>query len=141
MTNQPARARDWQSRLEAFISERSSMPFAWAANDCCSFVFDACVAMSGHDPLAPYRTYSNELQAQRILSRLGGVRALAALVCGPEIPPALAQVGDVGLVDLGGRESLVLCTGGGWTGPGESGLVRMPAELATAAWRALPCHS
>ncbi|RZL39859.1 MAG: hypothetical protein EOP35_02570 [Rubrivivax sp.] len=128
---------DWQSRLQALVSARLCAPFAWGANDCCLFACDAALAVTGIDPAAAERgTYSTERQAARLLARLGGVRAIGAARFGPETIPAAAQVGDVGVVETGGRESLAVCGGAHWLAPGELGLERLPLEAASAVWRA-----
>ena len=92
--------------------------------------------MTGHDPAADVRgTYSTERGAARIVKRLGGIRAIGASRFGAEIAPALAQVGDVGMVELEGRESLALCGGGHWIAPGLDQLEVLPFSAAVVAWR------
>lgn len=137
MTTTPTRYRDWQSRLAALIAERERAAFAWGANDCALFVCDAVQAQTGHDPAADVRGYKTEAGAARVIKRLGGMRAIGASRFGAEILPALAQVGDVGLAVLEGRETLLLCGGALWLGPGpgEAGLQRVPASAIVAAWR------
>ena len=41
---------------------------------------------------------------------------------------------DVGLVEIDGRESLVVIEGDTVVGPGEAGLVRLPRAALKAAW-------
>ena len=135
MTQQVQRYRDWQSRLAGFVASRESAPFVWGSNDCALFMFDAIEAMTGYDPVADLRDYSSELGAARILKRKGGMRGLAKERLGAEIHPMQAQVGDVGLVDVGGRESFALCGGSFWLSPGPNGLVRLDLGVAVMAWR------
>ncbi len=129
------RYRDWQSRLQACLAERRQRAFEWGTHDCCLFVCDAVQAMTGHDPAAGLRGYTTELQAARLIKRLGGLRAIAAARLGAEIAPALAQVGDVALIELEGRQSLALCGGGHWVAPGVDQLEVLPFGAALAAWR------
>lgn len=129
------RHRDWQSRLQACLAERRLRPFEWGANDCCLFVCDAVLAMTGHDPASDVRGYSTEREAARIVKRLGGMRAIAATRFGAEVLPTLAQVGDVALVDVDDRLSLALCGGGHWIAPGPARLETLPADAALSAWR------
>jgi hypothetical protein len=134
----PARYRDWQSRLASFIASREAAPFEWGCNDCALFVVDAVQSICGHDAAADVRGYSTALEAARVVDRLGGMRAIGASRFGEEIVPALAQVGDVGLAVLDGRETLMLCGGSRWLGPGPDGLVRLPAGAEiSAAWRCI----
>lgn len=136
MTATHQRYRDWQSRLAAHLAEREHAPFSWGSNDCALFVCDAVAAMTGHDPAADVRGYRDERSALRVVQRLGGLRVIGASRFGAEISPLQAQVGDVGLVlSTGGRESLALCGGAMWLGPGEQGLERLPLDAAVACWR------
>lgn len=131
------RLPDWQSRLQALVSARLCAPFAWGSNDCCLFACDAALALTGSDPAAKERgTYTTERGAARLLAKLGGVRGIGAARFGEEIAPALAQVGDIGVVMAGGRESLAVCGGQHWTAPGEQGLEVLPIDAAVVAWRA-----
>jgi len=134
------RLRDWQSRLQALIAERESMPLAWGTNDCCIFACDAVLAMTGEDPAAGLREHRNEVEAAELLTVHGGVMQLADARLGERIRPALAQVGDVGLVDTPLGPGLAVWGGSQWLGPGANGLVRLPFEAARVAWRG-ECHS
>lgn len=130
------RHRDWQSRLQDCIAERWAKPFAWGVQDCCLFVCDCIQAMTGRDPAADVRGYTTEKQAQRIVKRLGGIRAIGASRFGKEIPPLMAQAGDVGMVETSGRLSLAICGGSHWVAPAGPGLSSLPFDAALAAWRA-----
>lgn len=129
------RLPDWQSRMQALVSARLCAPFAWGSNDCCLFACDAALAITGHDPAEVERGYSSEREAARLLKRLGGVRGVGSSRFGAEISPLLAQVGDIGLVESGGRESLAVCGGATWMAPGQFGLASVPLESALVAWR------
>jgi hypothetical protein len=132
-----ARHLDWQLRLQAFVQSRLAEPFAWGKQDCCLFVCDAIKAITGHDPAADLRGYSTEREAMRILRAHGGVRGLADTRAGAAVPLLAAQVGDVGLLPLDGRDTLALCGGAHWMAPGAAGLVALPLDAAVAAWRAV----
>lgn len=129
------RYRDWQSRLQACLAERRLRAFEWGSHDCCLFVCDAVLAMTGHDPASDVRGYTTERQAMRIVRELGGMRAIASSRFGEAVPVLAAQVGDVGLLDLDGRQSLALCGGGHWMAPGELRVETLPLDAAIAAWR------
>jgi hypothetical protein len=132
-----ARHPDWQLRLQAFVQSRLAAPFAWGAQDCCLFVCDAIEAITGHDPAADLRGYSTERAALRILRAQGGVRGLADARAGAPVPVLAAQVGDVGLLPLDGRDTLALCGGAHWLAPGALGIVALPLDAASDAWRAV----
>jgi len=134
---QPARHHDWQLRLQALVQSRLAAPFVWGAHDCCLFVCDAIEAITGHDPAADLRGYSTEREALRILHAHDGVRGLAQARAGAAVPVLAAQVGDVGLLPLDGRDTLALCGGAHWLAPGPNGLVTLPLDAATDAWRAV----
>lgn len=129
------RHRDWQSRLQACLAERRVRAFEWGRNDCCLFVCDCVQAMTGHDPAADVRGYTTERQAARLVRQLGGMRSIASSRFGEPIPVLMAQVGDVGLVELEGRQSLALCGGGHWLAPGLDQLETLPSTAVLAAWR------
>lgn len=129
------RLPNWSVRLQAAVSARLLMPFAWGSQDCALFGADCVEACTGADPAADLRgRYRTELGAARVLKRLGGLAALAAARLGPEIPPTLAVRGDIGLSDRGdGRMALVVCNGGVWQAPGPAGIVI--ARQPLRAWR------
>jgi hypothetical protein len=130
------RLPDWQTRLQALIQQRLVQPFAWGSHDCCLFVCDGIEAITGHDPAADLRGYSTEREALRILQAHGGVLGLAEARAGESIPVLAAQVGDVGLLPIDGRDTLALCGGAHWLAPGAVGLVAVPLDMASDAWRA-----
>lgn len=129
------RLRDWQSRLEALIAERDHAPFAWGTNDCCTFACDVILAMTGKDPAAGLRDHRTASDAALTLSAHGGVLELADARLGERIRPALAQVGDVGLVDSPEGPALAVLGGTQWLGPRGAGLARLPFDAARIAWR------
>ena len=137
MSAERFRVNDWQSRLGALLAERLAMPFAWGENDCCTFACDCVQAISGHDPAAGLRDHRTAQAAATALAGLGGVKGAADARLGPRITPLLAQVGDVGLGVLEGRETLLVCVGDAWVGPAKDGMARLPFEsVPDTAWRA-----
>lgn len=129
------RHRDWQSRLQACLAERRLRAFEWGQHDCCLFVCDCIEAMTGHDPAADVRGYSTELEAARLVKKLGGMRGIAGSRFGEEVPVLMAQVGDVGLIEIEGRESLALCGGTHWLAPGLDQVESLPLNAALSCWR------
>ncbi len=139
------RRADWATRLHNFLSERGADRFAYGRVDCCLWVADAVLGMTGIDPAAPLRGRYRSLREARVLMReYAGRPSVAAVVAAitaehkmPEIPPLTAQRGDVvlvsrsrdyslGLLDLNGRDILSV---------GRDGLLRLSLSRAARAWR------
>lgn len=132
----PHRLHDWQLRWEAFVLARRSAPFAWGANDCCTFAADAVQAIIGVD-VAPagLREHRTAKQAYRALRRHGGIASIATKALGDPISPGLANVGDVLLVVQTKHPALAVCNGDHALAPSASGLEAVPLSCAVHAWR------
>lgn len=130
-----ARLHDWQMRFAEFARGRRNEPFAWGSNDCCVFAADCVEAITGEDPAKGLRGYSTALQAARIVKAHGGMAGFVTARIGPSIPPLMANVGDLVLVEINGRDTLTVCNGSNVIGPGHSGMVCCGMGLAKAAWR------
>lgn len=131
------RLPDWQSRLAAVMREAQARPFAWGSHDCATFAATCVVAVTGVDRIADVRAaWQSELQAARLLERLGGLRAAIGERLGaPLASVALAQPGDVGISDQAGRDALCVCGGVNWHMPAELGLATLAADQVLCAWR------
>ena len=130
------RLRDWQSRLSVCLAERWARPFVWGQQDCALFAADCMASCTGEDPAAELRgTYRDAVGAAAVIRRLGGLAEIAAARAGEEVPPSMAQLGDVGLVSSAGRDCLAVCAGDGWVAPAADGLARAPLTAASRAWR------
>lgn len=129
------RLPDWSMRLQRVVQARLREPFAWGGNDCCLFAADCVLACTGRDPAAGMRgAYRSERQALRLLRRFGGVEGLAQAHLAGEILPAMAQRGDVGLLEReDGRCVLVVCNGAQWLGPTPQGMTQV--DMPSRAWR------
>lgn len=127
---------DWPVRLAAFVEARRERAFSWGESDCCLFVCDGVVAMTGVDPGARWRgLYSTEKGARRLLRDNDGVSGLAALAFGVPVVAALAGRGDVVLIDTPSGEALALCIGANIAAQGECGIEFHPVGAAKAAWK------
>ena len=128
------RLPNWASRLQGLMLARRRAPFVWGANDCFLFAADCAEACTGIDPAAELRNaYATEREARRKMQEVGDLITLAATRFGPEIAPALAQRGDVGLTVQAGRSLLCVCNGSTWLAPAPEGLAEAPAPYR--AWR------
>lgn len=125
----------WRRQLDALIESRLHEPFAWGSNDCCLWAADCVLAMTGHDHAADLRgTYDSAAGALRVLAAAGGIETVGARA-GAAIAPLMAAMGDIGLVDQGGRDALAVCCGPLWLAPAGDGLAAMPLSAARTAWR------
>jgi hypothetical protein len=137
------RLQNWQARFSDFGKARASMPFSWGSNDCCVFASASVEAITGTNPMASFEAYGAELgpkrQAlKRLLRRIGktgDLRTLATAYLGAPVSPLMAGVGDVVLVFNEGREMLGVCNGVNVIAPGQSGIVALGMDAATAAWK------
>lgn len=138
------RLPDWPSRLTAHLAEARSRAFAWGDFDCCLFVADGLLAMSGEDLAAGLRGgYSDKLSAYRLVKQEGGagLEELADKIFlaagGASVGPLYARRGDpvlvetesgpaLGLVDLSGYRVAVAAP---------SGFLLLPLSEGRRAWR------
>lgn len=127
------RHADWPQRLALFVEQRRATPFAWGAQDCCTFACDAVVHMTGADPMASLRHIATATAARRLLKRIP-LPILAAQHLGPMQTTAMAQRGDLLLLEQRGQHLLGVCLGHQWAAPGHHGLVFGPMDGALGAW-------
>jgi hypothetical protein len=136
------RHEDWQTRLSQFLASRQSVPFSYGSHDCCLFVADAVIAMTGTDLALQFRTkYRTRLGALRRLNiNRGGVAAIASAVmiayrC-PEIAIRAAGRGDVILLQMPEGDILGLVSlNGTFVAAADRGFIEVPRALARRAWR------
>lgn len=107
-----SRHADWEARLVEYLRPIMSTPFAYGRNDCALFVAGAIQAMTGADLARGFRGYRSLAAGQRILSDKGfsdHVALAAALL--EEVPPSMAQAGDVAVVSTDEGPALGLVQG------------------------------
>lgn len=130
------RIHSWGSALAAVVAERMRTPFVWGTHDCALWAADCVYAVTGEDPATDLRgTYSTAFEAVDVLQRLGGLEAIASARIGPQVNPKLAQVGDIAMCQVEGRDALAVVMGSHLLAPGESGLVPVPMSEARKVWR------
>ena len=138
------RREDWQGELDRLLTAARDRPFEWGKWDCCLFVADAIIAVTGEDVAAGLRArYSSLLEARWILrARFGSasiersVAKLFSLAGIREIPPRFAHRGDPVIVRRGpdfqigviGLNGLVVINSE------TKGLVFVPRSIVTRAW-------
>jgi hypothetical protein len=126
------RREDWPERLADYLDAQRDVAFDWASHSCAAFAAGAVEAMSGEAVDIP--AHGSAREAAGLLAARG-LRERIGDMFGPEIVPALAQRGDLVLVDIAGCESVAVCIGTEAAGPGDAGLLTVPMRLAVAAWR------
>jgi len=126
------RLPDWPERLAALLQAVATQPFAWGQHDCARFAAQAVTAQTAQAlPLPGWQCRRTAVAAVRHYGGLPqGVDA-----CLPRLPaPALAQRGDVVLVQAPARRFLAVCVGTRWVAPCRAGLRWGPMQAATHAW-------
>ena len=98
------RFTDWPSRLNLYLKEvQERIPekgLKYGEFDCCIFIADAVVVMTGVDLFKKYRRrYKTKIGASRILKRMGGLRKALASVLGQECHKAMVCQGDIVYLD------------------------------------------
>lgn len=113
---QAPRRSDWRARLVEYLGTQSRARFRPGTVDCGLFAAGAVEAMTGFDPAAPWRGKYRTLEAGFALVQADGFADHAAVFADlfDEIPPALAQIGDVvALPGDGGSVALGVVQGAG----------------------------
>ena len=131
------RTRGWQGRLVDYLASVSRRPFDEAEHDCALFTSGAVAAMTGVDHAAAWRgTYGSTTEGLRALKAAGHedhVALVASLY--PEVEPAFADAGDIGVVELGNWPLLGIVQGEGVYVVTEKGLGVVSRLLMTRAFR------
>ncbi len=145
------RKQNWPQLLREAIEEKKHARFQPGTHDCCISACDIVEKMTGVDIAAEFRDYYDKEGMQFALDEHGGVEKIAEIATKkyglPEIPPSVAQRGDLLLlnfsdykdipnapdgavmanVDLDGSHA-VACSDKGWQ--------RVPIKAcAKRAWR------
>jgi hypothetical protein len=136
---------DWQNVLDEFLHAHRDQPFEYGKWDCCLFVCDAIIEMTGVDLAASYRgKYSTRTGALHAIGEQIGTASIQAVAANAAATHHMAEVsvlhahrGDMvlvargrdyslGLVALNGREAIVTSKRGLW---------RLPLSRALRAWQ------
>lgn len=107
-----ARLPDWDARLFAVVEAHEGAAFVWGHADCFTFAMACVEAVTGANPYADEagRWRSAAGARRRLRARgFGSIEAAIAAVF-PEIPPALAQRGDLAIVH-GAHETVTVSLG------------------------------
>jgi hypothetical protein len=132
-----ARLPDWEPRLHAALDAAANRPFQHGQHDCCLFIADVVLVLTGHDFGAPfrgkYRTAAGAMRALRQSVEGGGdMRHQVTAALGEPVHPAFAGFGDVvefpdGLFGIHARSGAFVLSE-------DAGLLRVPLTAAINAW-------
>lgn len=117
--------------LGAYVRRTADLPWVWGVQDCTMWVADWCLERWGMDPAARYRgCYSDEAGAAAILA--GGMLAVISPEI-PFVPKQSAAEGDIGVIEIVGRQTAAISTGAHWMFRTPRG-IGMAVRPALAIW-------
>lgn len=130
----------WQHRLTTYLASIAARPFEAGKLDCALFTAGAVQAMTGVDHArgwrGKYRSLAKGLKALEAAGHADHVALTASLY--PEVPPIMAQVGDIAVVQSDGAEdvqALGIVQGPSIYVMSRAGLTLAPLTAATRAFR------
>lgn len=130
------RVAGWEEALAHAIERHGAMPFAWGVSDCFTLSADCILAVTGEDRLAAWRRYTTELGAARVL-RNGGMETVEDLFARhfEDVPPSMAQRGDIGVIERDGAVSGGVFTSFGFASKAQHGVIYEPVTAVKQAFR------
>lgn len=141
------RFEDWPARLDRFIAERRSLPYAYGTNDCGVWVLDWARLATGVELMPGFVAPASARGYKRLLASRGhtGVEGLALEVLGLPLSSARrAGRGDVVSFEIdrpedgiggAGERHLAIVTGVVAASPGLRGIVWVPRSLWKLGWK------
>jgi hypothetical protein len=138
MSIQIKRHRTWRADLCAYLDRVSRVSFRPGNHDCALFAAGAVKAMTGVDLSQKYVGEYRSISEGMALIRAEGFESLASLVAHSfeEVPPLMASVGDLALVEgEDGQEALGVVQGPSIYVLRLDGIGRVPLEHGVRAWR------
>lgn len=133
------RVPDWRDRLVAYLHSARQRPFEFGQHDCSLFAADCVAAMTGQDMAAKWRgRYATMKGGLRVLRKAGFADHIAlAAAHFPEVPPLLAQPGDLAVVPTDDGPALGVVQGEAVYVLGPNGLGLVSIMSATRAFRVI----
>lgn len=128
------RRDDWFERLRTVVVKHGSIPFVYGKSDCLRFPLECAEAMTGEAIDIP--AYSTEAGAAKALMKRDFLTVADAFASHfEEIPPAMAQRGDLVWCLHGNQAAGGVCLGRECAVKSETGLVFLPITDAKRAFR------
>jgi hypothetical protein len=130
------RVAGWETALVRVIEAHSTQPFSWGGSSCFAMADDAIEAVRGESSLRQFCTFKTEAGAAKRLKRTGfaDIGDLFASLL-PEIPPSLAQRGDIGVILREGVLSAGIFTSFGFASKAEHGVIYEPITAVSRAFK------
>lgn len=131
------RLSGWETRLNAVVARHQSLPGEWGVSDCYILADDAVEAVRGSFMHPKGRNYTTEAGAAKKLRGHGFANVKQAFAAAfSEIPPVMAQRGDIGVIERDGQFSGGVFTSIGFATRAHGGPVEfVPVSYVTAAFR------
>lgn len=131
------RHSEWEKRLIAVVAKHQAISSEWGVSDCYTIPDDAVEALTGVRMYPKARPYASEAGAGKKLRRHGFANVSEAFAAKfPEIAPALAQRGDIGVIEHDGRFSGGVFTSVGFMTRAHGHDVEfVPVSLVTCAFK------
>ncbi|MCU0826661.1 MAG: hypothetical protein MUE52_04485 [Tabrizicola sp.] len=132
----PHRLPDWNPRLSAYLAEITPVAFRMGSQDCALFAAGAVRAMTGYDPAAPFRGTYTDLKSGLKRLRAAGFESHIEIAdkLFQRIHPAMAQVGDLALIEVPDGMALGIVAGETLACLSPAGLGHLPRAAAVATW-------
>ena len=130
------RLPDWVKRLNAVVAKHLALPSQYGVSDCYIIADDGVEAVTGERMYAGALGYKTEAGAARKLRQHGFETVRDAFAAKfEEIPVALAQRGDIGVIDRDGVLSGGVFTGVGFMTRGVGAVEFVPASAVSHAFK------
>lgn len=129
------------TELARYIAARPKTAFDWQAANCCHFAAGWIEHATGVNPMADLPATPDAMAAVRLVREHGDLQGIVTAATGwNPIPPALAQTGDIVLVESadpdGTGHAIGICSGHDVLVTDAQGLVQHgPMDMALCAWR------
>jgi hypothetical protein len=126
--------------LADYLRAEAARPFARGAADCCALVADWVALRCGIDPIAPWRGYATDAEADALLERYGGLARITIVATKQAglVETLTPRPGDVALIATDAvTRTVAIRTEKGWIVRERGGLSLYPAEAVRLlrAWR------
>lgn len=129
------RLSGWEDRLKAVTDKHAALPSVYGISDCYLIPDDAVEALTGERMFSDV-VYSSELGAAKALKQHGFktvADAFASLF--EQIPPIMAQRGDIGVIDQNGLISGGVFTDIGFMTRDETKVIFLPFSQIKVAYK------
>lgn len=128
------RVTNWREELDAVFAAAHGRKFRWGYHDCLQHAARCVAAVTGYDARILFPRYQTKTEADAILEREGGIRALIIRALGEPVHVSRAGVGDVVLFSLPHGLQPAVCMGLESFAPGRRRLVPYKTATAIDAW-------